>query len=238
MYLFLLLLFIYLNKCIGIENMWQEIVKCQEPNQSHSPVPMLKLLPWRSSLQQIFPKKPFFCISPRLSQSLCKDAYDPPFSPASKLPKPKKSQTKKNEMNLKKDPNRPLKSDLPFDFKYSYSETNPSVEPIGYRESPKFSPFGPGKLDRKWTGTAAPAQQEVDLDRVAEERSRVVGDPLTEEEVVELVEQYRHSDCCRQINLGNLPKTLVFVPKRLKPYLFGYHPSLLSHVFWWGWLYV
>ncbi|CAL5390494.1 unnamed protein product [Camellia sinensis] len=27
-----------------------------------------------------------------------------------------------------------LKSNLPFDFRYSYSETNPSIEPIGYRE--------------------------------------------------------------------------------------------------------
>ncbi|THF96309.1 hypothetical protein TEA_027835 [Camellia sinensis var. sinensis] len=44
-------------------------------------------------------------------------------------------------------------------FKYSYSETNPSVEPIGYREPPRFSPFGPGQLDRKWTGTYALAEE-------------------------------------------------------------------------------
>lgn len=175
---------------------------------------MLNLFSWRSSLQKGYPKQPFFCISRLLSQSLSEDAYDPPFSPASKHPKPKKNQTekkkKKKGLNPKKDPVRPLKSDLPFDFKYSYSETNPSVEPIGFRESPKFSPFGPGRLDRRWTGTAAPAQQEVDLDWVAEERNRVLGDPLTEEEVAELVERYRHSDCARQINLGNLAKTFLF----------------------------
>ncbi|XP_015898532.3 CRS2-associated factor 2, mitochondrial [Ziziphus jujuba] len=167
---------------------------------------MLKLLLWRSSLPQTYAKKPFLCISRLLTQSL-KDAYDPPFSPASTLPKPKKKDTqkkkKKNDLNPpKKEPIRPLKSDLPFDFMYSYSETNPSVEPIGFRESPKFSPFGPGRLDRKWTGTVALAQQNVDIDRVAEERNRVLGDPLTEDEVAQLVERYRHSDCARQINLG------------------------------------
>ncbi|XP_057461094.1 CRS2-associated factor 2, mitochondrial-like [Actinidia eriantha] len=45
-------------------------------------------------------------------------------------------------------------SDLPFDFKYSYSETNPSVEPIGFREPLRFSPFGPGRLDRNGSALA------------------------------------------------------------------------------------
>lgn len=40
------------------------------------------------------------------------------------------------------------------------------------------------------------------MDKLMEERNRVLGDPLTEEEVAELVERYRHSDCSRQINLG------------------------------------
>ncbi|PKI51253.1 hypothetical protein CRG98_028348 [Punica granatum] len=96
----------------------------------------------------------------------------------------------------------PVKSDLPFDFRYSYSETNPAVQPIGFREPPRFSPFGPGRLDRRWTGTEAPVQVEVDPQEVAEQRSRVLGDPLSEDEVAALVEQYRHSDCSRQINLG------------------------------------
>lgn len=34
------------------------------------------------------------------------------------------------------------------------------------------------------------------------ERIRVLGEPLTEEEVAELVEKYRHNDCGRQINIG------------------------------------
>ncbi|XP_057762417.1 CRS2-associated factor 2, mitochondrial isoform X2 [Arachis stenosperma] len=87
-------------------------------------------------------------------------------------------------------------------IKYSYSETSSSVTPISFRESPKFSPFGPGRLDRKWTGTCAPVQEEVNRTRLEEERNRVLGEPLTEDEVAELVERYRHSDCARQINLG------------------------------------
>jgi hypothetical protein len=105
-----------------------------------------------------------------------------------------------------KDPTRtgPLKSDIPFDFRYSYSETDPSVEPIGFREPPRFSPFGPGRIDRAWTGTSAPAHQEVDTESIAQDRNRVLGDPLSEEEIAELVERYRHSDCSRQINLGTI----------------------------------
>ncbi|KAK4275479.1 hypothetical protein QN277_018553 [Acacia crassicarpa] len=133
------------------------------------------------------------------------DIYDPPFSPVPKSPKPKKykkNKTSKEALSTKEEPKFPLKSDLPFDFKYSYSEIDDSVKPISFRESPKFSPFGPGRLDRKWTGTYAPVQEEVDRQRWEEERSRVLGDPLSEEEVAELVERYRHSDCARQINLG------------------------------------
>ncbi|KAB2605922.1 hypothetical protein D8674_005639 [Pyrus ussuriensis x Pyrus communis] len=170
---------------------------------------MLKQLSWRHSPHKTLtltldPIKPFLSISRLLTQSLSDDAYeyDPPFSPVSKHSKPKKNLTQSKAPDPKNDPSRPLKSDLPFDFSYSYSETNPAVEPIAYRESPKFYPFGPGRLDRKWTGTVTPAQQEVDLDRVAEERKRVLGDPLTEEEAAELVERHRHSDCSRQINMG------------------------------------
>ncbi|KAL5542083.1 hypothetical protein UlMin_009793 [Ulmus minor] len=167
---------------------------------------MLKLLPWRPSPQKVLPlnsNNPIFRLSRLLTNSLCSDAFDPPFSPISKPPKTKKpKKTQKKVPEPKKGPTLPLKSDLPFDFKYSYSETNPSADPIGFRESPKFSPFGPGRLVRKWTGTSAPTQQEVDLGKLDKERSRVLGDPLTEEEVSELVERYRHSDCSRQINLG------------------------------------
>lgn len=146
-----------------------------------------------------------------LSQSITHDdLYDPPFSPSPKPQKTKKKEEDKKKNldngapnNTKGDPNLlPLKSDLPFDFRYSYSEADPSIKPISFRESPKFSPFGPGRLDRNWTGTSAPLQHELDRMRFEEERDRVLGAPLEEEEVAELVERYRHSDCARQINLG------------------------------------
>ncbi|XP_014490496.1 CRS2-associated factor 2, mitochondrial isoform X1 [Vigna radiata var. radiata] len=139
-----------------------------------------------------------------LSRFLSDDLYDPPFSPS---PKPLKANKKKkhSENGAPKQngaPKFPLKSNLPFDFRYSYSETQPSVEPISFRESPKFSPFGPGRLDRTWTGVSAPVRSEPDWKRVEEEQNRVLGAPLSEDEVAELVERYRHSDCVRQINLG------------------------------------
>lgn len=168
---------------------------------------MLKLFSFSSRrLASTSPTLPF-SLRRFLRQSIHEenDIYDPPFSPsATKPPNPKKKTNNNNKKSAsaKEEPKFPLKSDLPFDFKYSYSEINDSVEPISFRESPKFSPFGPGRLDRKWTGTSAPAQEEADRLRWAEERSRVLGDPLSEEEVAELVERFRHSDCARQINLG------------------------------------
>ncbi|KAG7537968.1 YhbY-like superfamily [Arabidopsis suecica] len=130
------------------------------------------------------------------------DNYDPPFSPLSKPTKPPKEKKKTKKQDQSSEMKIPVISDLPFDFRYSYSETNPEIEPIGFREPKRFSPFGPGRLDRKWTGTTALASPEIDQSQWVEERARVLGEPLTEEEVTELVERYRHSDCSRQINLG------------------------------------
>ncbi|XP_054818717.1 CRS2-associated factor 2, mitochondrial isoform X2 [Prosopis cineraria] len=166
---------------------------------------MLRLFSFSS--RRLATASPTFPLTLRrfLSQSIHEeDIYDPPFSPVLKPPKLKKSKTKtsKEAPNTKEEPEFPLKSDLPFDFKYSYSEIDNSVKPISFRESPKFSPFGPGRIDRKWTGTSAPVQEEVDRQSWEEERNWVLGDPLSEEEVAELVERYRHSDCARQINLG------------------------------------
>lgn len=128
------------------------------------------------------------------------DFDDPPFSPVKTKNKEKKVEKEKG--SSKNGGDFPVNSDLPFDFRYSYSE-NPGIEPIGFRETPKFSPFGPGRLDRKWTGTCAPAQESGGLEKVTEERKAVLGDQLTEEEIAELVEKYRHSNCSRQINLGS-----------------------------------
>lgn len=155
-------------------------------------------------------KDSFFSLRNLQARFLSTEYYDdPPFSPLSKPtkpPKPKKKTKKPPQQDQSPEPitnpPTPATSDLPFDFRYSYSETNPAIEPIGFREPKRFSPFGPGRLDRKWTGTCAPASRESDQSQWAEEREKILGEALTEEEVNELVERYRHSDCSRQINLG------------------------------------
>ncbi|KAL3725626.1 hypothetical protein ACJRO7_030628 [Eucalyptus globulus] len=141
-----------------------------------------------------------------LRRPLSDAADDPPFSPKppGRAPRPRRSKARKEPPGSSRggDPERPAGPDLPFDFRYSYSETRAAVEPIGFREPPRFSPFGPGRIDRTWTGTSAPAREAPDPEKAAGERERVLGAPLSEEEVAELVERYRHSDCNRQINLG------------------------------------
>lgn len=89
------------------------------------------------------------------------------------------------------------------------------MRPIGLRE-PKYSPFGPGRLDRTWTGVCAPA---VDLkvksvdDGVGEEgldleekrtvmREKIQGKPLTKAEGKILVDKCQRNKTKKQINLG------------------------------------
>ncbi|OVA06090.1 RNA-binding [Macleaya cordata] len=175
---------------------------------------MLKFLAWRRPPLQTLTLTSSSLLSPppfllthyhsikQFTSPPPEDIYDPPFSPIPKNLKPKKKDSKTTLVPSEDHQNLPFQSDLPFDFRYSYSETNPSVEPIAFREPPRFSPFGPGRLDRKWTGTSAPSERAVDPETVVEERNSVLGEPLTEEEIEELVERYRHSDCSRQINLG------------------------------------
>ncbi|CAL1384585.1 unnamed protein product [Linum trigynum] len=168
-----------------------------------------KLRSFPDRVARITKSPPYSYISTLFTHSQSEEPYDPPFSVISKPAKPPKKKQPKSQDKKKtatipaEQPKLPVKSDLPFDFRYSYSEYNPAVEPIGYREKRRFSPFGPRRLDREWTGTAAPAESNVDdQERYLEERNRVLGDPLTAAEVEELVERYRHSDCSRQINLG------------------------------------
>ena len=111
----------------------------------------------------------------------------------------------------------PAHSDLPFDFRFSYTESTPASKPIGLRE-PRYSPFGPGRLDRPWTGLCAPAVDATLRDVEAEdplpdaergleearrrERERVLGEPLTPAERAFLVDKCQKNRTKRQINLG------------------------------------
>ncbi|XP_042502800.1 CRS2-associated factor 1, mitochondrial isoform X1 [Macadamia integrifolia] len=107
---------------------------------------------------------------------------------------------------------KPLHSDIPFDFRFSYTESSPIVRPIGLRE-PKYSPFGPGRLDRPWTGVCAPAidptvksvdeNAELELEEKRRKwRETIQGEPLTAAERKILVERCQRNRTKRQINLG------------------------------------
>lgn len=108
-----------------------------------------------------------------------------------------------------------MHSDLPFDFRFSYTESSPGTKPIGLRE-PKYSPFGPGRVDRPWTGVCAPAVDpalrsvEGDVSKDAEKkielwrqrRKKILGELLSPEERSFLIEKCQKHRSKRQVNLG------------------------------------
>lgn len=169
------------------------------------------------------------------SSKLQNYGFDPPPSlPQSPNPN-STSQTKTNPKKQKplyRPPSsldrtglKPLRSDLPFDFRYSYTESNSSVRPIGLRE-PKYSPFGPGRLDRVWTGVCAPAieptlksvEESVDAeaaaaaaDRARKQREKILGEPLSPAERKILVERSQRNKTKRQVNLGEGFVLLLFI---------------------------
>ncbi|PKU68392.1 CRS2-associated factor 2, mitochondrial [Dendrobium catenatum] len=159
--------------------------------------------PSQNSLISFLPSHHFLSRSKKKIASQGDETNDPPYSPISKIAEPKPELPPRTLVSGRRKAPVPFHSDLPFDFRFSYSETDTSVQPIGFREPPRFSPFGPGRLDRKWNGVSAPAVGEFPPEEDMEEQRRsVLGEPLSEEEVEEIVERYRHSDCSRQINLG------------------------------------
>ncbi|KAK1549822.1 hypothetical protein Q3G72_008527 [Acer saccharum] len=116
----------------------------------------------------------------------------------------------------------------PFEFKYSYTET-PKVKPLKLREAP-YVPFGPTTMPRPWTGRAPlpPSKKKLkEFDsfqlppadkkgvkpvqkpgpflpgtgpRYVYARDQLLGEPLTKEEVEELVNSCLKSS--RQLNMG------------------------------------
>ncbi|KAK4280927.1 hypothetical protein QN277_012479 [Acacia crassicarpa] len=116
----------------------------------------------------------------------------------------------------------------PFEFKYSYTET-PKVKPLKMREPP-FVPFGPTTMPRPWTGRAPlpPSKKKLrEFDsfvlppphkkgvkpvqkpgpflpgtspRYVQSREEILGEPLTQDEIDELVKGCRKTS--RQLNIG------------------------------------
>ncbi|KAK6119413.1 hypothetical protein DH2020_046843 [Rehmannia glutinosa] len=151
----------------------------------YSFVPPPSLHPQPPNKNTIFQSEP---------QSQTRKPSKPPYRPPSSLER--------------SDP--PIRSDLPFDFRFSYTESSARVRPIGLRE-PKYSPFGPGRVDRVWTGVCAPAvdpkvgSAEVENDLEEKRRlmrERVQGESLTNAERKALVERCQRHKTKRQINLG------------------------------------
>lgn len=117
----------------------------------------------------------------------------------------------------------------PFEFMYSYTETPKNVKPIGLRE-PAVTPFGPGTMPRPWTGRKPLPGSKKELPqfdsfhvpepgkkgvkpvqkpgpflpgsgpKYVMSREEVLGEPLTPEEVKELVEGCRKTK--RQLHMG------------------------------------
>lgn len=85
------------------------------------------------------------------------------------------------------------------------------MRPIGLRE-PKYSPFGPERVDRVWTGVCAPAVDPMAGKEEAEKlevkrkmiRERIQGEELSNAERIALVERCGKHKTKRQINLGNV----------------------------------
>ncbi|XP_009611935.1 CRS2-associated factor 1, mitochondrial isoform X1 [Nicotiana tomentosiformis] len=127
-------------------------------------------------------------------------------SPPKKQPKPRY----RPPSSLDRTGEKPVQSSLPFDFRFSYTESSTEVRPIGLRE-PKYSPFGPGKLDRVWTGVCAPVVDpkvgSAEDEKTVKEKRRVMreriqGEPLTNAERKALAETCQRHKSKRQVNLG------------------------------------
>ncbi|XP_057442831.1 CRS2-associated factor 1, mitochondrial isoform X2 [Lotus japonicus] len=147
-------------------------------------------------------------IPPSSISSETESPNDTPTKPNKKKPKPKYKPTS----SLDRTGRKPFNSNLPFDFRWSYTESSQTVRPIGLRE-PKYSPFGPDRLDRPWTGVCAPAvdpkveclEGGEDL-KLEEERKKkrgvIQGEPLTSAERKALVLQCERRKTKRQVNMG------------------------------------
>ncbi|EOA30008.1 hypothetical protein CARUB_v10013113mg [Capsella rubella] len=134
----------------------------------------------------------------------------------------------KAEVKLSEDGLSYVINGAPFEFKYSYTET-PKVKPLKLRE-PAYAPFGPTTMGRPWTGRAPlPQSQKTPRDfdsfrlppvgkkgvkpvqkpgpfrpgigpRYVYTKEEILGEPLTKEEIRELVTSCLKTT--RQLNMG------------------------------------
>ncbi|KAL6974440.1 CCR4-Not complex caf1 ribonuclease subunit Caf1 [Sarracenia purpurea var. burkii] len=117
--------------------------------------------------------------------------------------------------------------DAPFAFQYSYTET-PKEKPLKMREPP-VAPFGPSTMPRPWTGRKPlpPGKKKLEFDsfrlppphkkgvkpvqapgpflpgsgpKYVKSREEILGEPLTKEEIQDLVKGSMKSS--RQLNMG------------------------------------
>ncbi|XP_077214201.1 RNA-binding CRS1 / YhbY (CRM) domain-containing protein [Tasmannia lanceolata] len=138
---------------------------------------------------------------------------NPNFNSQNKTPNTKKQKPPyRPPSSLDRTGLKPLHSDLPFEFRYSYTESNSSTRPIGLRE-PKYSPFGPGRVDRVWTGVCAPSVDptvksverngdSAAVGKMRKSREAILGVPLSNAERKILVESCQRNKNKRQVNLG------------------------------------
>ncbi|KEH21343.1 putative RNA-binding, CRM domain-containing protein [Medicago truncatula] len=158
------------------------------------------------------------------------DPQSHPALKFSNIPKQKLKPVNKTPENVKisEDGVSYVIEGAPFEFKYSYTET-PKSKPVQMREPP-FVPFGPVTMPRPWTGRPPlpPSKKKLkEFDsfvlppphkkgvkpvqspgpflpgtspRYVMSREEVLGEPLTKEEINELVRSTLKSS--RQLNLG------------------------------------
>ncbi|OMO82655.1 hypothetical protein CCACVL1_11838 [Corchorus capsularis] len=150
------------------------------------------------------------------------------ISRTAKLPPPTPLDKKPAKVALGDDGLSFVIDGAPFEFKYSYTET-PKAKPIKLREPP-YSPFGPTTMSRPWTGrTPLPSSKKKlkEFDsfvlpppdkkgvkpiqkpgpylpgtgpKYVQSREEILGEPLSPEEVKELV--YSCMKTKRQLNMG------------------------------------
>ncbi|KAL7189454.1 hypothetical protein ACSBR1_039158 [Camellia fascicularis] len=152
----------------------------------------------------------------------------PAFRPISRVVNvPTESQKAETCVKVSDDGVSYVLPNAPFAFQYSYTET-PKAKPLKLREPP-IAPFGPSTIPRPWTGRKPlpPSKKKLEFDsfrlppphkkgvkpvqspgpflpgsgpKYVKSREQILGEPLTKEEIDDLVKGCMKSS--RQLNMG------------------------------------